>query len=356
MTHRDRVLTALNHGEPDRVPLFYRDVPEVEQRLLEDLALADREALLEHFDIDFRWVGPDYVGPPLSGATSDRRRDIWGVEYQYVKFNDGAGYWEAVTHPLADAADAEALESYPWPSLDWFDFDAVSEQVDRYAGTYAIMTAPGSASPGILQTPIQALVGMEKSLVDMVINPDFYSALVERTMAFLEPFVDRMLAAGGGRIDFFRIGDDFGTQKGLLFSPAHWRQFTQPAFRSLKAIASRHGAHLYLHSCGAVRELIPDFIATGVEALDPLQVRAAGMDPAELKQAYGSSLCFSGGVDEQELLPKGTPDEVRSGTHALLEIMAPGGGFFIGPTHNFQDDIPTTNIVAMYEAAREWEY
>ena len=354
MTHRGRVLTSLQHKEPDRVPLFYRDVPEVEQRLLRDLGLKDREELLRYFDIDFRWVGPEYVGPSLTDESTGRRRDIWGVEYQYTRFSDRAGYWEAVTHPLADCSDPAALDDYRWPTLDWFSFSELADAVGRF-DDYAIMTSPGPASPGLLM-PIQSLLGIERSLMDMVVNPEFFQALIQHVLDFLLPFVDQMLAAAGDRIDFFRIGDDFGTQKGLLFSPEHWRRWVQPAFRLLNDVAKKHGAYLYLHSCGSVRRLIPDFIASGVNVLDPLQVKAAGMNPAELKADFGDEICFSGGVDEQELLPKGSPAEVKAGVRQLLDTMAPRGGFFIGPTHNFQDDIPTANIVAMYEAAREWTY
>ena len=355
MTHRERVLTALNHKQPDRVPLFYRDEPAVERRLLNDLGLKDREELLRYFDIDFRWVAPEYIGPPLADDQAGWRRDIWGVEYQFTKFSQRAGYWEAAAHPLADCSDPAALADYPWPTLDWFDFSTLPAQVKMYE-EYAVMTSPGFASPGILQLPIQNLVGAEKSLIDIAMNPEFFRALVDRVLDFLDPFVDRMLAAAGGRIDFFRMGDDFGTQRGLLIGPAQWRELIQPAVKQLADLAHAYDAHFYLHSCGAVRELIPDFIETGVDILDPLQIKAAGMDPAELKRDYGGSICFSGGVDEQELLPRGTPAEVKSGVRRLLDIMAPGGGFFVGPTHNFQDDIPTENIVAMYEAARDWKY
>jgi uroporphyrinogen-III decarboxylase len=130
----------------------------------------------------------------------------------------------------------------------------------------------------------------------------------------------------------------------------------QPTLEAMSAIAKRHGAFYYHHSCGAVSELIPLLIKTGVDVLDPLQVRAKGMVPSRLKTEFGHKICFSGGVDEQELLPNGTAEHVRDGVQSLLDIMAPGGGYFVGPTHNFQCDIPTQNIVAMYEAARSWRY
>ena len=355
MTHRERVLMALGLSEPDRVPFFYRDVPEVEARLLRDLGLQNTEALLEHLDIDFRWVAPEYTGPPLAGEDAGLQRDIWGVEYRYSRFSDGAGYWEVSRHPLADATDPGELKDYCWPSMDWFDFSALAGQA-MACEEYAIMTSPGFASPSIFTSTILPLVGLEKCLIDIAMNPEFFRALVEHVLDFLRPFADRMLDAADGRIDFFRIGDDFGTQRSLLIGPTHWREFIQPGLRQLAEIAHSHGTHVYLHSCGAVRELIPDLIETGVDVLDPLQVKAAGMDPAELKRDYGEKLCFSGGVDEQELLPQGTPAEIKSAVHRLLDTMAPGGGFFVGPTHNFQDDIRTENIVAMYEAAGEWKY
>lgn len=354
MTPRRRVQTAMRHEQPDRVPLFYRDVPEVERRLLTDLGLADREALLRHLEIDFRWVAPAYVGPPLTDPETHHRRDIWGVEYRYAAFSEAGGYWEAVANPLADCDDPAALADYPWPRLEWFDFDALAGQGARY-DDYAIMTAGGFASPGIL-LPMQMLRGEQNAWMDMALNPPLLEALLERLLAFLVPFVDRMLAAAAGRIDFFRIGDDFGTQRGLLVSPEHWRRFIQPGLKALADVAHGHGAWYYHHSCGAVRQLIPDLIATGVDVLDPVQVKAAGMVPGELKAEFGRRVCFSGGVDEQELLPRGTAEQVRRGVADLLDAIAPAGGFFLGPTHNFQVDIPTENILAMYESARAWRY
>lgn len=354
MTPRQRVLTAMRHEEPDRVPLFYRDVPEVRQRLFNDLGVATFDALLEFFEIDFRWVEPAYIGPPLEHRERGIRRDIWGIEYRYVPFSASAGYWEPLDRPLRNAATVAALDEYAWPRLEWFDFSTLREQVQKY-NEYALMTAPGYASPGIIQL-IETLCGEQKAWTDIAVNQPFFLALVRKILDFLEPFVDRMLRAGGDRIDFFRIGDDYGSQQNLIIGPRHWRTCVQPALKTLKVIAARHNAFYYHHSCGAIRKLIPDLIETGVDVLDPVQVSAAGMIPSELKAEFGHRLVFSGGVDENELLAKGSPDEVRAGVFQVLDDMARGGGFFVGPTHNFQDDIPTENIVAMYQAAREWTY
>lgn len=353
MQARERVLTSLNHIEPDRVPFMYRDVPQVRSRLLEDLKLESDEELFKTLGIDFRWVEPKYVGPALSDATSpDRKKNIFGVEY-LLRTGSGGSYWEPETFPMQHLEDASVPREYPFPNNSWFDFSTLQEQLDRYAG-YAIMTAPNVyCSPGILSV-IQDLFGMEKTFMDMYLNAQLWHDLAEKIMVFNRAFMHAYFKAGKGKIDFYRIGDDYGGQQGLLFGPEQYRKFLKPRNAELGSIAKGYGAHFYQHSCGSVRDLIPDMIESGVEVLDPIQVLATGMDPVGLKKDFGKVLCFSGGVDEQQLLPNGTAEEVREGVFRLLDAMAPGGGFFLGPTHNFQEDIPTDNILALYKAGEEY--
>jgi uroporphyrinogen decarboxylase len=350
MTHKERVIKALNHQETDRVPFMYRDVPEVRARLKKDLNLANDEALFKFLDIDFRWVQPEYVGKPLD-LPNGHKRDIWGVEWKYTRFSDGAGYWNEVAHPLADVSELEQLDNYCWPAADDWDFSTLEKQCDEFAD-FAIMTAPGPASPGILQNPIQPLIGNERSFLEPLINPDFFQKLIDKILEFQLEFIERMVEAAKGKIDFFRIGDDFGTQQGLLFDTETFKQFFQPAFKKMADTAKKYGAHYYQHSCGAIRDLIPAFMEAGAEVIDPLQVGAAGMIPEELKSEYGHRVTFSGGIDEQHILPHGTPEDVKKEVKRMIKMMSPGGGYFLGPTHNFQDDIPTKNILAMYEAGR----
>jgi len=351
ITPRERVLQAVRHQEPDHVPLFYRDVPDVAARLCRDLVVSSRDELLAKLDVDFRWVEPPYIGPALVNQQTEHRRDIWGVEYSWIEAGHG-GQWEPVEFPLEHIEDVAALADYPWPKLEWFDFNAVDAQLERYRD-YATMTAPGVASPGVLNT-IQSLLGMERAMIDMLVNPDFFHALTERILEFNLAFIERFYAVAGNRITFFRIGEDYGTQRGLLFGKPQWNEFIRPTLLEMSRLPKRNGSLYYQHTCGSVRELIPDLIEIGVDVLDPLQVKAAGMVPSELKTGFGQRLCFSGGVDEQELLPHGTPEQVACAVRELIDTMSPGGGFFLGPTHNFQADIPTANIVAMYQAAREY--
>jgi uroporphyrinogen decarboxylase len=349
----ERVELAMSHQQADRVPLFYRDVPAVEARLLNDLGLADREALLQYFEIDFRWVEPSYK--PGLVLSNGHQRDIWGVEYRFAKFSENDGYWCPISRPLIDVKEIEALDEWAWPTLDQFDFSNLRADCEKYKD-YAIMTAPGYASPGILQPVIQPLIGDERSLIDLIIDPKFIEAMIDKAGSFLAEFVDTMLEASDEKINFFRMGDDFGTQQNLLMGPNTWRQAFMSTYQEIFRIAKSHNAYCYQHSCGAVRGMIPTFLEAGIDVLDPIQVAANGMVPKELKDEFGDVLCFSGGVDEQELLPNGSVQDVKDAVFRLCDDMAENGGFFLGPTHNFQVDIPTANIVAMYEAGREWTY
>jgi uroporphyrinogen decarboxylase len=350
LSPKERVLTSLEHREPDRVPLFYRSIPEVDERLKRDLNLPDDEALLRHLDIDFRWVEPRYVGPSLEiEGKPNRKRNIWGVEYEHVKTEAGS-YWGAVKETLKDVTAPAALDDYPWPQLDWFDFSDLKADCERYS-EFAVMTAGGSASPGIM-SPIQDMIGMERVFMDPMLNPEFFKKLVEKVLEFNVRFVERMFETAGGGIDFFRIGDDYAGQQSI----AMWKDCYRDGLIEMSSRAKRFGAKYYQHCCGGVRELLPHFIEIGVDVVDPLQVLAKGMDPAELKQQFGDRVTFSGGIDEQELLPSGTPEDVRAEVVRMCHIMTPGVGYFVGSTHNFQEDVPTENITVMYEAAREWRY
>jgi uroporphyrinogen decarboxylase len=176
--------------------------------------------------------------------------------------------------------------------------------------------------------------------------------LIDKIVTFHVAFIDQFFASSNGKIDFFRIGDDFGTQQGLQIDIDTWEAYFQPAFKQMASTAKKYGGHYYQHSCGAIRDLIPSFLSAGVEVLDPLQIKATGMIPTELKTLYGNLISFSGGIDEQELLPNGTPEMVAKEVLKMIETMGANGGYFLGPTHNFQDDIPTENILAMYKAGK----
>ncbi|MGQ1890547.1 uroporphyrinogen decarboxylase family protein [Thermophagus sp. OGC60D27] len=351
MNHKERVLAALSHEEPDRVPVFYWAVPEFTEKMISQMGFSDMDELLDYLDIDFRWVEPDYIGPQLINREIGVKKDIWGVDYKLVGHGD-LRYWEVVKFPLQGITDPAYLEDYPWPTTDLFDFSTLSDQCEKYKN-YAVMTAPGYSSPGLFRI-IQRLVGRDSFLEVMMYNPRFFSVLVEKVTRFYEAFIHDFFEVAKDRVDLIRVADDFGAEGGLIISNDTWNQYCKPAIEKFISIPNDLGVKFYMHSCGGVRKLIPEFIALGADVLDPIQTRAAGMAPDGLKKDFGQMISFSGGLDEELLLRKGTPHRIKEGVKELLNIMAPGGGFILGPSHKLKVETPVENVIAMYEAVKEY--
>lgn len=353
MTNKERVLKTLNQEQPDRVPFFYWGVPEFTEKIMTHLGFSDRDELMEYLDVDFRWVEPTYVGPNLMNEGKGIKKDIWGVQYKQVGRGD-LKYWDIHASPLKGITDPAVLADFPWPTIDLFDFSVLDDQVEKYKD-YAVMTAPGYSSPGLFRI-IQRLIGRDEFLDVMMYHPKFFSTLVEHVAEFYTSFIEAFFSVTGDRVDFIRLSDDFGGQDGLIVSNDTWQEVVRPVYDRFLDIPKKLGVKIYMHSCGGVRKLLPEFILMGAHVLDPLQTRAAGMSPQGLKKDFGRHISFCGGLDEELLLRKGTPVRVKEGVKELLDIMAPEGGFILGPSHKFKVETPIENVLAMYEAAREWKY
>ncbi len=353
MNHKQRVLNALNHEQPDRVPIFYWGVPEFSEKMISQLEFSGIDEMLEFLDVDFRSVEPTYIGPELVDLEKGVKKDIWGVGYQRAGHGD-LQYWDACTFPLKDITEIEALHDYPWPTTDLFDFSTLDAQCEKYKD-YAIMSAPGYSSPGLFRV-IQRLLGRDTFQEVMMYHPRFFKVLVDKVTDFYVQFIEKFFAVTGNRVDFVRIADDFGGASGLAISQEAWETYCRPAIEKFVALPKQLGVKVYMHSCGGVRKLVPEFISVGANVLDPIQTRAAGMSPEGLKEDFGRSITFSGALDEELLLRKGTPHRVKEGVDELLNIMAPGGGFILGPSHKLKVETPVENVVAMYQAARDWKY
>jgi uroporphyrinogen decarboxylase len=353
MNHKERVLMALNKEQPDRVPFFYWDVPEFGEKMMKHLGLKTRDRLLEYLDVDFRWIEPEYKGPRLISRNKKTKKDIWGVGYSKVK-NGDFEYWTPDHFPLQGLTDPDIVDNYPWPSPDLFNFKVLPKLIKRY-NDYAIMSAPGYSSPGLFRI-MQRLIGKDTFLDIMMLHPKFFQRVADKVTGFYTEFIERFFEYAGNKVDFIRIADDFGSDDGLKVSKGSWEQYCHPAIEQFTKVPRELGVHFYMHSCGAVRKLLPEMISLGADVLDPIQTRADGMEPGGLKRDFGQYITFSGALDEELLLRQGTPADVRKGVKELLDEMAPGGGFFLGPSHKLKVETPVENVIAMYQAAKEWHY
>lgn len=349
MSGKERVLKAINHEKTDRVPVDFWATKDAEKKLLSYFNLSDRELLLDRLGIDIRYVFPEYIGPPLKTFPDGSKEDIWKVRRKPVKAGN-AIYYEASYYPLANACSEKDLQKFQWPDPDWFDFSGIENICNKYEKYAIVLCDERTNRTTILHQGIY-LCGMEKIIMDMVDRPDFVHALFTRISDFYMDLNQRIFEAAKGKIDILLIGDDLGSQDSLLISPSHIKEFIIPYLKRYAGLCKKYNVKVMFHCCGAIRKIIPQLIEAGVDILNPIQVRARGMIPEELKKEFGDKICFHGGVDVQKTLPYGTVEEVRKEVRERIEVLGKNGGYILAPTHNFQADIPVENIIAVYEEA-----
>ncbi len=201
----------------------------------------------------------------------------------------------------------------------------------------------------------QYMRGFERWYMDMLLAPDLIGALMDAILELRMEIARQALEAVGDLVDVVSFSDDVADQRGPAVSPAVYRKIIKPRHkRYMDLIRSKTEAKILFHSCGSVVQLIPDFLDIGADFINPVQVSAKGMDTAALKKQYGHQLGFWGGVDTMRVLPFGSEDDVRNAVHKCIHDLAPGGGYILTAVHNIQPDVPPQNIVAMYDAARNF--
>ena len=352
MTSRQRVRTAFDHREPDRVPAWCGASPEFRAMARERLGLGDNdEALSLHLGDDFRRVFTRYAGPPERSPSScfihpsATSRTPFGVE------RHGYGYGQPLDHPLAGAESPADVARFPWPDPDWMDVSAIRSEALAWKGEFAVLG--GDWSP-FFHDAID-LFGMERFMTLLLDGPAAVEAALERIVDYYAAVSRRIFEAAAGAVDIFFIGNDFGTQNGPIVSREMFRRFFLPPLRRLIGLGHAFGLKVMLHCCGGFAPLIPDMIAAGLDGLQSLQPDARDMAPARLKRLYGRDILLNGCIDTHHLLIRGTPDLVRRETRAILEIMKPSGGYVASPSHDYL--LPETrvdNVLALYETVREF--
>ena len=399
MNHRQRVLAALRHQEPDRLPLdlggtgdstimalAYQDLraclglrPSTTRVLdvVQQTALIE-EDVRQELDVD---VAPIFDEPRewRPGSLSDGSPAELPAGFRPHQAADGsrvvtdaAGhillkmpprgyYYDPVYVPLADATSVHDIErhltaivTYDTPAhLDKsYEELAAQAQALREHSDYALV---GFFGGHILQAG-RVLRGWETFLMDLLVNKAFAQALMDRLLAAHLERLERYAATVGPYLDVIHFEEDLGMQDRPLMSPAVYREMLKPYHQKLFERARELcDAFILLHTDGAVAPFIPDFIEMGVDAINPVQVSAAGMDIRKLKREFGRDIAFWGaGCDSQTIVPFGTPAQVADEVKRTIDILAAGGGFIFAPIHNVQPGVPAENTVAMFRTAREY--
>lgn len=387
-TPRERVKTALQHIEPDRVPVDFLATPEIWQKLVEhlepDVAAVGAsdfidpvwEAVLRHFEVDCRVLSYDqFCSPPdsilypgakvewwdvLTRSTPNRMwrqllpngtlYDIWGRPITLVEHATGA-YEEAAGWAFQYATSVEELKSHPWPEPDWWDFSALPDVINYLDShqEYHIRFRIGSVFESAWQ-----LRGMEEFLTDLALDVSIPVYIMDRLTEIHVENTRRVLEQVGDRLDMVYFYDDVATQNSLMISPKMWRKLIRPRHAQLIELAQAYNVPVMYHCDGAIYPLVSELIDLGVDLLNPIQTDAKGMDPIRLKTEFGDRLSFHGGMDIIKTLPRGTTQDVTNEVKERVQILGQGGGYILASSHHIQPDTPVENVLAMYEVSARY--
>ncbi|MBM3706131.1 MAG: hypothetical protein FJW66_06365 [Actinobacteria bacterium] len=260
-------------------------------------------------------------------------------------------------HPLAGRIDADQVDSLNVPRMpNDKEIDIFKKKAEIYKKNNLAVVMAGPDG-GILEHAF-AIRGHADFMIDLISETNLAKKLLDRILTFKLQYWELILKELGSLVDVISEGDDMATQENLILNPALYRKIIKPFHRELLDYMKKNkrpSVFINFHSCGAVKELIPDLIEMGIDSLHPVQVSAAGMDTKKLKKEFGKDLTFwGGGVDTQHILSRGTPSEVREEVKRRIEDLSPGGGFIFAAVHNIQADVQPENFIAMWKTLNEY--
>lgn len=367
MTSKERVLAALNHEQPDRVPLDIGGTNNtsmhqlIEKKLKEYLGMEDHGSvikarslgvvvpdprILEYFGADTCCVYINEAFPWIENEDGTFT-DMWGISY---KFNEQCLFYDMCKHPLENVESVEDLDKYEFPEPNEYMVEGLSEILDANSDKCCILEG--------LREPMVGLPSWlrrnDNFYVDLIANEELCDALHEKILAYYKKLIDFIMEKIGDRIDIVKVADDMGTHNSLIMSPKTYRARIKPYQAALYAyIKERYGKKILLHSCGAIRPIIGDLIEIGVDAIN-VQISIEGMDPESLKREFGDKVTFWGCGIDSYTLTNGTPAEVREQVKNNILTFKPNGGYVFAQVHNIQPNVPIENVIAMYETYREY--
>lgn len=346
---RERVLKALAHQQTDRVPVDFWATPEVWDKVKAHLNLQDDEAVLQKLEIDIRAVQPDYAGPQLRKEADGSFFDAMGVHRRIVH-NEFCSYDEYASAPLGYVEELTDFDSYQyWPKAENYDFAGIAAKVGDLHKTYYMKLETG----GLFEFA-WALRGYDQFMMDMILEPEIAHFIMDKITSFWCDYVDAAMQKAGDFYDMVYTYDDVAAQTALLMSKDMWAEFVKPYHQRLNKTIKKYGKTIMYHSCGAVYDLIEDLAALPIDVLNPIQPLAKGMDMQKIKNHFGKTLCFHGGIDIQFTLPRGTTEDVATAVRHAIDTLGQNGGYILTSAHHIQADTPVENILKMYEEAKEY--
>lgn len=348
-TSKQRVIAAVNHKTTDRVPLTFDAEKEVYEILFNYFKISTKQDLFNHLKVDTWMILPKNFIYPDEEKPKMQKTSIWGYKSQVTTYSGGT-YDELIFCPLEGKDDIHDIKNHPWPSDDAVGFEHFPNEAAVH-GDRAIL---GVFTWGayFIATHVR---GLENLMLDFAMRKNYASYLINTIAEKSMMYLSHLLENFGEGVDIVFMADDYCSQQAPLFSPGDFKHFILPYLKKMVEIVHKHQKKFLLHVCGAVRPLLPMIIDAGVDMLEPIQTRAEGMEPEQLKRDFGQDLCFYGGMDLQKTLCQGKPRDVENEAKRLIDVLGKDGGYVFGPGHTYiQIDAPIENILKMYQTAFEY--
>ena len=379
MNSRERVLAAINHKQPDRIPFdigssmmtgIHRDAYHQWRNLLgfakqEVVCYFEPSMQIVYIEEDFRKHLQIDTSPALPAWPENFPLNIVENEESFYYYDEwGYGlkmpksdpvYYSLFHHPLRNANSLTDLKQYHYPDpTDKTRLAPIEEQIKRAEQNQKAIVL-NNVCAGTMEVA-SWLRGLDQFLTDLALQPIMAEFLLEKVMEFKLAYWEMVLSEFGDKIDVVVESDDIGTQTSMLISPRMYRKYIKPCHQKiLEFIHSKTSAKIFFHSCGAIRLIIPDLIEIGVDILNPVQFNLPGMDPIELKSEFGNDLVFwGGGVETQFVLSRGSKQEVEKSVNSQLENLGKDGGFVFATVHNIQAEVPVENLSTMWKTVMDF--
>lgn len=359
MRPRERVLAILNREPVDRIPVDLWHTPEIVDMLIQATGASDDFEMWHRLNLDkIVWVFMDYrseadetTGSQV-GALASGELTMWGAVLRDVEAGE-ARYQETTTPPLQGLTSLSELDDYPyWPDPDRFDYAAAVALAQKAREHDFAVIGPWVSCFEIYSQ----LRGIEQSLMDLALDPALVEATLDRIETVQTEMMHRFLSEAASLVDLVFISDDIGGQNGLLMSPRMWRRHLRPRLTRWCDLIHSYGVKVFYHTDGGVGPVIPELIEAGIDVLNPIQHACRGMELGQLAEKYGDQIIFHGGVDNQQVLPFGTVEDVRAETLRCLETLGAGReGYICCSCHNVQPGTPLANVMTMIETVQSWE-
>jgi uroporphyrinogen decarboxylase len=361
MNSKERVVTALTRkGLPDRVPLQFDLSRSLADRFGEKYGVPTHYTTAYYEDVTYRLSNNDLrvamgsdcvvVGASLPSGYQHPVDENGYITNEFkMKMRQGPIYMEVIEHPLAHVNEAHEVQDFPFPDpLAAGRYDDAATVIEKYKDDCFII---GDMELTMFDM-MQQLVGMEKLLVDMAMEADYIEPLIEKCKEFALAVGKKLISMG---VHGIWAGDDFGAQNGMLISPRMWRQYFKERYRQVYADLKAINPDVLImqHCDGAVAPILGDWIEVGLEVFNPVQPNVPGHEPEDLKSKFGDRMSFWGAIDQQKLLPFGTPEEIEADVKAKIKILGRGGGYMVAPAHIIQADAPMENVEAFIAAVKK---